>query len=1304
MGARLHLSIRIRLFTFILAAVCGWGVFQPRAAAQTVTSGTVLGTVTDQSGAVVPKAEVQLVNIETNATVTQMTNSAGQYIFPNVAPGPYKITVKMAGFRTASIQHVTVEVNKSVNQPVTLEVGGESQVVEVTSTVNAQLQTTDSQIGNAISTDLISRLPTLQRNVTELMNIQPGVYSTDSGAANSGGGLQIRTTGAIDDQNTVTIDGIDITQGVIATGTVIPTLADSVEEFRENVANPNASFDRASGGQMALVSRHGTNQLHGAAYWYKQDSALNANTWDNNRAHIAKPSIKDNRFGLRLGGPIVKDKTFIFGHYEGRRFDSVAQVNRTVPTDTLKQGILRFTDASGNVQSFNLATAAVCGPNGNQRCDPRGLGISPTVKAMWAMMPAGNVPGGDNLNTTGFLANIPTPIQDDYGVARVDHMFSSKLTFSGSYTYFRHIATGSSDISIINGNAQSVVSQPQRGSVTSASLTWQIRPTLINITRFGYVHDTNASQATSPTVAAGILNLPGTQTSAGPIALLVGGGVSSFIDSPIDMDTQRARYQANYNGDWQYIDDMTWIKGSHTLQFGGQFRKLPYTHVRADKVIGSLSSLAGLVDASGGFLTIPQANQPLTCSATVTSNCLRSSDLTNWNRYYAATLGLLDNVNIMAVRDAQLQPTPFGTNLVNITDQYATYIYWQDTWRMTKSLTLTYGLSYGFQTAPSDIEGRQTVQIDAGTGKILSAADYMGSKLQGATQGAIYNPTLGWVPVGQAHTSVFNVDWGDVAPRVSFAWNPGGNGLLGHVMGNRKTVIRGGFAMVYDRSNIVQSVVIPMLGVGFAQTINVQLPNCGVSGAPGAACNASAGTANPGLSEFRVGVDGTIPLPPFGPSTAPVIPSTPYGETLSFQGDPNNKVGRTYNIDLSIQHEFPGGLILDAAFVGRYARRLPEAVNFTQAPYMFLDPASNQTFAQAFDAVATALRNGAAPPDQPWFENQFPGLAVKQKAASATAFIAGANRNNFINGNVSTLFQNLGTYRRSLGLLPYSNDESQTEFMRTFIGESNYNGLLVTVAKRMAHGIQFSANYTFSKAMDDGINNQNSAGFYRNSFHPGVEYGPSFFDRTHVFNANYVYDIPAGKGHRFSGGRFFDRIIGGWYTSGIVTAMTGQPQFVTESSQVWGDDIILGSATGGIQTASVSTGFNSGVGGSGGVGTAGGGVNGTGLNLFADPKAAFASFRPILLATDTRTGRANPLRGLGFVNFDMSAGKNTRITERVTARITVDFFNIFNHTNFRDPTLSLQTPGSFGVITSSFIPPNRTNGARWIQIGLRLEF
>jgi hypothetical protein len=1262
----------------------------------------VVGVVTDPSGAVVPKAEIQLVHTDTNATDKVLSNDAGQFVFTGLTPGTYRITVKMAGFHTASVPNLSVQVNKSLNVPVALEIGGEGQMVEVSAASIPLLQTVDAQIGNTVQTDAILRLPTLQRNATELMNLQPGVVP-------GGNNLNMRAAGAIDDQNIVTLDGLDITQQVVAANTAVPTPADSVEEFRVTVLTPSSSLVRASGAQVTLVGRRGSNQLRGAIYEYLQNSQLNSNTWDNNRIGALKAPIRDNRFGGRLGGPIKKDRTFIFGNYEGRRFANVAQVTRTVPTDTLKQGILLFRNATGAVQQFNLATASVCGPNGDAVCDPRGIGISPAVKAQWAQMPAPNLSGvGDGLNTSGYFFNLGTPLQTDYGVVRLDHTFTDKIQFNGSYTYFRSITTGSNDVGIVNGKPASFIQTPQRGTVISGSVTWQAAPTFLVTSHFGFVRDNNASQATSPAKAAGILNTPGSSTPAGPVGLLIGSGVSSFIDSPIDMDTQRARYQASYNGDFQWVEDLSKVWGKHTFQFGLQLNKLPYTHVRADKVVGSLTSLVALVDGDQTYLSIPAALRPLTCSATVTGNCVTSANLTNWDRFYASALGMVDNVGVLAVRDQNLQPLPLGTNLVDHTTQWAPYFYFQDSWRVTRELTLTLGLSYGWQTAPTEKNNLQTVMINAENGQLINGPDFMKAKLQAALAGQIYNPTIGFATVGKAGVPVYNTDFGDWAPRVSFAWAPSGR------LFQNKTVLRGGFAMVYDRSNAVQAVQIPMLGVGFDQNIIVQAPTCSATGPGVSGCNAAAGVAaNPGLASFRVGVDGTLPLPAPTAATSPVIPPPGYTETLSFQVDPKTKVGRSYNVDLSLQRELPGNLVVEAAFLGRFSRRLPQAVNLTSAPYMMVDPASGQTFAQAYDAIASALRAGQTAATQPWFENQLPGLAKLQNTATATAFVVSRNTASFTQGNLGTLFINLAGYRRSLGLLPFTNDQAQVEFMRTYIGQSNYTAGILTVTKRMSRGLTVSANYTYSHALDDYLSNQNNAGFYANSFHPGVDYGPNGgYDRHHVFNATYSYEIPLGERHRLHAGNFVDRIIGGWYTSGIVTAFSGLPLTVAQGSQVWGG----ATSTIGVTTYMVPTvpvpdaNVHSGsagctLAGTGSVGSTA--ATGSGLNIFGDPCAAYSSFRYISLSADTRSGRANPMRGLPVKNMDMRFGKDTKLrgTERpMTLGFSADFFNVFNYHNFTTPTLNYTSPTSFGVVTSTYTPANRTNSARWIELGLRLDW
>jgi hypothetical protein len=1297
-------------------SICAVWLFTLGAFAQSLTTGKVVGTVTDSSGAVVPKAETTLTSTDTNAAATSITNDAGEFSFPSVAPGPYRLSVKMQGFRTATISNIAVEVDKTANLAVKLEVGGATDVVEVTAAGTVQLQTQDAQIGNTVSTENILRLPTLQRNATELMNLQPGVVA-------GGAGLTMRVSGAIDDQNTVTLDGIDITQNVVATGTSVPTPADSVEEFTENVSNPSASMMRASGGQVTLIGRHGSNVFHGALYEFLQNNDLNTNTWDNNRAGLAKAIIHDNRYGGRLGGPLVKNKTFFFANYEARRFDSVAQVTRTVPTALLRQGIVQFT-GPGGVEQFNLKTASVCnapaGGTGSTACDPRGLGLDPSVAAQWAEMPLPNLAGGDGLNTGSYFANLPTPIQTDYGVIRLDHIVNSKLTLNASFTYFRSDQVASGDISILNGKPSSAETTPQRGVVPSLSATWQISPTLLNVSRIGWVRDTSQTNATSPTKAAGILNIPGSQTADGPVALAIGSGVSSFIDSPIDLDTQRARFQAAWSQNGQLGDDMTKIFGKHEIRFGFQLDKIDFTHARADKVIGSITSLVALIDGDQSYLPIPAANEPAVCSASITGNCVPSNQLTNWDRYYASSLGMVDNVGVLAVRNSNLQPQPLGTFLRDVTNQYASYFYVQDSWRIKPALTLYYGLSYGFQTAPTEANNLQTIMINAQTGSLIEGPQFLQQKEQAAIAGNIYNPTFGFETVGAAKRPVYNTDYGDFAPRVALAWNPTATtGFLNKLLGEKKSVIRGGFAMVYDRSNTVQSVEIPMLGIGFDQNISVNAPACNSTGPGGAGCNASgAVTSNPGLAAFRVGTDGTLPLPVATAATSPIVPAVA-AEFLSFQVDPNTKTGRSYNFDFSIQRQLPGNLILEVAFLSRESRDLPQAVNVNSAPYMFKDPQSGQTFAQAYDLVADALRSGQTAPTEPFFENQFPGLATAKGTASATAYIVSANKGNFIGGSVGTLFANLDNYRRSLGLQAYDSDQAGVEFIRTYIGYANYNAGIVTISKRMSHGFSFSANYTYAKALDDGLSNQNNAGFYSNSFNPGVQYGPSSYDRRNVVNAYYQYDLPVGKGHRLYGGKALDYVIGGWYTSGIFAAWTGLPLRVSEGSQVWGG----GNSTIGATEYMVPTGPLPSVGVdhhvsntttckngifSGTVAANVGGASGTNLDIFSNPGAAYCDFNYVQLSSTGRTGSGDPMYGLPFWNFDMRAGKTFPIHENWKLGFSADFFNVFNHENFANPgsagALPFTSPATFGVITATYTPPNRTNAGRWIEMGLRLDF
>lgn len=235
----------------------------------------------------------------------------------------------------------------------------------------------------------------------------------------------------------------------------------------------------------------------------------------------------------------------------------------------------------------------------------------------------------------------------------------------------------------------------------------------------------------------------------------------------------------------QFTDSIDWTKGKHTFQFGTDDRRLPLKTDRADKVVGGITSLVAVMDTPEGrgtFLTIPSSDTPPLCATASSTFCLPSSEVGIWNQLYAGTLGLLDSNSILAVRDGSLDPLPYGTPLSNTTVNNSFYFWGQDSWRISNSLTLNYGLAYGWQTPPTDILGRQTILQDESTNQFITAPEYLGNKLSNALQGNIYNPTQGYVPVNDAHHSVFSTDYGDLAPRVSLAWNPGfDNGFLGRI-------------------------------------------------------------------------------------------------------------------------------------------------------------------------------------------------------------------------------------------------------------------------------------------------------------------------------------------------------------------------------------------------------------------------------------------------------------------------------------------------------------------------------------------
>lgn len=1275
-------------------------------AAQTSTTGVVQGIVTDPNGAVVAGAELKLVDVSTNRTLNETSNDGGEYIFLNVAPGIYTVTVNRTGFRGAQVSSLKVEVNKSHTVNFTLELGSVAETVQVTAGVGAELQTTDAQVGNVVETRMLRSLPTFGRNTLELISLQP---TTTPGGFGSGGTV----SGARSDQNTLILDGIDIsdnlTGGQGISFTQAPVGVDAVSEFRMTVTNPNATFGRSSGGQVTLVSSSGGNEFHGVAYWFHQNDNLNANTWSNNRTRTRKTELKDNRAGFSLSGPFWKNHTFFFGNYEVRRFPRGTIFTRTVPTQSLRSGILRFRDAAGNIVSYPLATSTLCGATGTLACDPRGLGTSPTVRSLFDLMPAGNdVSLGDGLNTTGFRGTANTSLTYDAVTFRVDHKITDKIQFMGRYAYQRNLSPSATQLDIRDiNNVGTLRAVNLRGVNVISGVDYTISKNLVNSFRFGWVQNKTDAVGTNPFAVASTLGLAGTGSSIGRVAIDLGG-----LSEPIDVAAQSARTQIIRDRNIQFSDNAVWNKGSHTFNFGGEYRSLPFLLIHNDQVTFLTGPIAAL--APGSFLSIPATNRPQACSSSVTTNCLRTQDTTAWNNLYAASLGMLDNLSIVGARDGDLKPLPFGTDLETETNMHYFQFNAQDTWRISSSLTLNYGLTYSWATPPEEKLDRIAFVTDLATGEVFSARKYFDAKRQAALAGQVFNPTIGVRPINDSQRdSVFDIDWSNVGPRIALAWNPSWrSGFLNKLLGDRRSVIRGGYALTYDRLNTISVVLPAAFGVGFGQVLQATAPLCNASGTPGVGCNPAGGTGNRGLSIFRVGVDGNVPVPAFTGASSPIVPAVLSGG-ITYATDPERKIGRNHLIDFTIQRELPAKLLFEVGYVGRLGRNLPQGQDLDASPIFFKDSASGQVFAEAFDKVACVLRGDAGKTiagftcpssvqPQPWFENQLPGLG--------TTFLANNFGSLFTTNNVANLYLNMSALRQqSLGLPAYSNLQLLAILMATNGGRSNYHAMFATLRNRPWHGVQFDLNYTLSKALDQVGDVQNNLALISSGFDADIDYGPSQADRRHVFNAVFTYDLPFGRGQRWANSGAVERFTGGWYLSGVYRAYSSLPLIVTDNTGfVFAGSIAGVPSQGAIPTvdpATLGPGIYQDVTGSGGIATAGNpATGGTGLNLFASPEAAFRSFRRTLISQDTRQGRGMAFRGPGFWNLDVRLAKETRITERVGVEISADFFNIFNHVNLGAPSLSLNSPTNFGVYTGQVTPPNRTDGSRWIQLGMRFSF
>lgn len=1310
---------------FILSTALAFGQASTGAA-------SVTGRVTDPSGAVIAGASVTITETSTNITKSVQTNSAGLFVFNDVDPGTYDISVTAAGFRKAVVARQSVIVGTPVSVDIALQVGQATEVVEVHSEAAAELQTDNATMGTTITSADLLDLPTINRDVNSLLFLQATTAPTFGGAMNNIGSGQV--AGNMSDQNTYFLDGGNATSDfdgdngtyVGSRSAVIPTPMESVEEFRVNTNNMTADFGFSGGGQMLLTTKRGTNDFHGSLYDYFQSDVLSSNDWINNFDGVAKPKSHYNRFGGAVGGPMLPSflggKTYFYANYEGERYPRSGPFNKTVPSDTLREGIVEERDANGNIVQYNLATSTACGPTGGLPCDPRGIGLNPTVNQLWSQFEphCNNFNIGDGLNTCGYLANLSYPLSTDFGVVRVDHDFGSNWRWFASYRYYReeNPTTNQVDIGgLLSGDKLGVPaaasSFPVSPRYLTTGLTGSITPNLTNELNLTYVR--NQWQY----LRAGALP----QLSGLDGALEIGGESTQAL-IPINVDTQDARNRFWAGHDYGLRDTLSWLKGTHLFQFGGEYTYDWWLFDRYDNVVGGLTQLVQDINNTG--IDITPTYQPIPCSGSLTAGCLPASEIGSWNQAYAEVLGMVDNTSVVVSRTGtNLNANPLGSPVRSELHDPSYSLYFNDSWKIKPNLTLTYGLNWTIQMPPVDVNGAQDI-LTTTSGQPITAANYVANDERLALQGQVYNPLLAFTPVGDLGSGMskypYHPFYGGFGPRVALAWSPGGgSGWMGNILGNKATVIRVGYGRFYSRSLAAGLVSTSVLGDGFLQPVSCQNPS------KSGAC-AGTGGVNP-TNAFRIGVDGTnAPVPGISPTLqVPVVPcydpsyssacNAP-GATLVESLDQNWKPAGTNSVDISIQREFKGNFILEVGYVGVYANNLYQGVDFGSVPYMMT--LGGQTFANAYDNLYYAQKAGTTPAPQPFFQTALAGSPYCKGFANCTQAVFNQEGGNISTQAVTQLWSDLDSNFTAFGPALTSTTQCFYCYAYTSLGYSNYNAMVVTLQKRAANGLTINSNFTYSHALGIASTGQSyTLDNASNIFNLNADYGPQFFDHKFVYNLIANYQLPFGKGHRLGNGALMSRLVGGWSISPVYSLASGAPlQIETGSGQEFGqawDANISATAipNAGVSASQLGNSVHNNVTGTGAIATVSGQ---SGQNMFANPVGVYNDFSPFILGVDGRSGGAGILRGPVYWNLDLGITKDTMITERVGFQFFAQAFNVLNHMQFNAPFLSLQDPAVFGVMGAAnpngaqFNPITlggtgaSANYTRIIQLGLRIHF
>jgi len=1255
---------RITLFVFALVLLLRLLLL-----GQEVSS--VTGVVTDKSGASIPRAEVQLSDTRQNAVRTTKTSNLGVFTFLNVKPGAgYNLTFSAPNFQTLTISNVTLGVGVTETYNASLGVGSPAATVVVEAKGEATLNTVDASVGNVMDTRRIADLPVQVRSTpAALMGLQPGVVGNNLGTPNIN---QVGSvTGARADQGNITVDGIDANDQV--TGQAFVTVGnapiDSVQEFRTVSALAGANQGRSSGAQIEIVTRSGTNDFHGNAREYHRNTVTAANDYFNNKTGIARPKLLRNQFGSSLGGPILKNKLFFFFDYEGRRDAQEVSYVRTVPLSHVLNGSLAYINSNpGCSDSSRLDTTPNCisflTPQRVAALDPRGIGANSAllnfIKTRYPV--ANDLTGGDGVNTGFSRFNSPSHRADNIYTARIDYSLSGNQQLFGRFAITRASRTDT-----VNSVAQQFPGDPETALIRSRGYsyvighTWSISQRMLNKFTMGVSRD--------------LSSFPNLFHPTFPNIWTWGQGRNALnsTDPGVNPNQLSAPYIDIFSQDRQvpvptFKDDYSWVIGSHTMELGGRFKPIRQKSSLVNDFSFIAVGLGGLTDALDASL------RP--------ADILDSTAATGqWDYAFALALGRIAeaDTNFNYGRNGLAFAPGTGKKRNFYYNEFE--FYWQDTWKVRRDLTMTYGLRWQYHSPPFEGNGFQAINnVDLRT--LLNIRE---KNAAAGVSGNSAEPFLRYDLGGKANNArgYYDPDFNNYAPRLSFAYNPSfARGLTGKLFGDRKTVLRGGSSVVYDRVGGAITFIQDQVSYLFHSAVNTPF-----------------GSLDPGealYSDPRFTGINDLPLQ----NTAPVItrPVTPFldkgvpvgNAQAQFNYTVDRKFRTPYSLTygIGIQRELRGNFIIDLSYVGRQGRKLFAQGDAAQA-LNFKDAASGQFLFPAFNGLKAEIlagTPGARITPQPWFENQ-----ISSALGVSCAYVFGVSCTRVVRAYLSDLLK-VGDLSDTLQAL-YANGllnanvglsgQFSTNLYDTNLGSSTYNGMLLSLRKRYSRNLQFDFNYTLSHSIDNqsSVVNTVLGGLVCDVTDLRVCRGNSDFDITHLFNSNWVYDLPLGKGQRYFGGvsNFANYIMGGWTVTGIFAARSGLPWNPTTNS--FPVSFVADSPATQISSAVPSGNID---------------TSGKSIQFFSDPAAAKALFAN---PDAGQTGNRNSLRGPSFWNVDLTIQKVFKASnaESRDLKFQCAMFNAFNHNSFGLPSTNINS-SSFGRISSS------ASTARVMQFALRYEF